>query len=152
VSFYNLIPCCQTCNGLGVKAENDPRQLGLQSPYLLNPAQFQFTYEVKDIKFLNPLADKKSIEIRFKQAIQGHLGAFGLKELYEQHTDHVLELIVKSQVAYSDNYREYLRSYDGFDLDNKEIDRLILGNYSEVDDLHKRPLAKLYQDIGRKLE
>ncbi|TCL67476.1 hypothetical protein EV196_10232 [Mariniflexile fucanivorans] len=24
VSFYNLIPSCQSCNGLGVKGENDP--------------------------------------------------------------------------------------------------------------------------------
>lgn len=152
VSFYNLIPCCQTCNGLGVKAQNDPRTIGLRNPYLIEPDQFQFTFEVKNIRFLNPLADKESIEIRFKRAIRGHLSAFGLDKLYAQHTDHVLELIVKSQVAYSDKYRAYLRSYTGFDLSDKEIDRLILGNYSEIDDVHKRPLAKLYQDTGRKLK
>jgi len=152
VSFYNLIPCCLTCNGLGVKAQNDPRKIGIKNPYLIENDQFQFTFEVKDIKFLNPLADKESIEIRFRQAIRGHLSAFGLGKLYEQHTDHVLELIIKSKVAYSPKYREYLRNYPGFNLSDKEIDRLLLGNYSEVDDVHKRPLAKLYQDIGRKLK
>jgi hypothetical protein len=151
-SIYNLIPCCQTCNGLGVKAQNDPRMIGITNPYLIEIDQFRFTFEVKDIKFLNPLADKESIEIRFKNAIRGHLTAFGLSELYGQHTDHVLELIVKSQVSYSEKYRDYLRSYPGFDLSNKEIDRLILGNYSTIEEVHKRPLAKLYQDTGRKLK
>lgn len=151
VSFYNLIPCCQTCNGLDVKADNDPVSIGLINPYLLEEGQFEFTYKIVNINFMNPLADKTSVELRFKNAIRGHLNTFKLHLLYAQHADHVSELIIKSKVAYSERYREYLRTYTGFNLSNAEIDRLILGNYSTITDTHKRPLSKLYQDIGRKL-
>lgn len=151
VSYYNLIPCCQTCNGIGVKEENDPMDLDLISPYLLDNDHFKFTYRVRNINFLNPLTDKYSVEIRFQHAIAGHLNVFKLDLLYAQHTDHVLELIMKSKVEYSDRYRKYLRSYAGFKFSDKEIDRMILGNYSTAAEVHKRPLAKLYQDIGKQL-
>ena len=68
--------------------------------------------------------------------------------MYQQHTDHVLELIVKSKVAYSDKYRTYLHSFKGLEFSDAEIDRMILGNYTKEDEIHKRPLAKLYQDSG----
>ena len=71
--------------------------------------------------------------------------------MYAQHADHVLELLVKSKGRYAEAYRRYLKSYSGMKFDDFEIERLILGNYASPDDVHKRPLAKLYQDIGREL-
>jgi len=34
---------------------------------------------------------------------------------------------------------------------SSKIDRLIIGNYSELNELHKRPLSKLYRDIAIEL-
>ena len=31
------------------------------------------------------------------------------------------------------------------------IDRLILGNYSNPEEIHKRPMAKFMQDIGKEV-
>lgn len=151
LSYYNLIPSCQTCNGFGAKEENDPLSVDLINPYLLENDNFRFTFKIKSINFINPLLDKSSIEIYFKYKIQGHLDVFKLDKLYNQHTDHALELIVKSQIAYSQTYRNYLKSYVGFTFSENEIDRMILGNYSLENEIHKRPLAKLYQDIGKEL-
>ncbi len=151
VSFYNLIPSCQTCNGFGAKEEKNPDAEGLVSPYLLESDNFKFTYKIRSINFLNPLLDKTSVQVKFRNQIPGHLNVFKLGALYEQHSDHVIELIVKSKVQYSTEYRKFLNTYKGLKFSDNEIDRMILGNYSKEEEIHKRPLAKLYQDIGKQL-
>lgn len=153
VSFYNLIPSCQTCNGYAAKHQKDPLRSGLTNPYLVNSSDFSFTYKILTNGIVSSLLDKNSIELKINKNIPGHLNVFKLKELYEQHTDHVIELIIKSKMKYSETYRNYLRSYRdrGLRFNDNEIDRMILGNYASERDVHKRPLAKLYQDIGKEL-
>ncbi len=151
VSFYNLIPSCQTCNGIHVKGQKDSRTADLVNPYKIKPDDFKLAFEIKSIDVVNPLSNKDSVSVFFSKSITGHIEVFKLGALYSMHSDHVLELIVKSKLEYSDSYREYLASYTELKFSPDEIDRLILGNYSAVEDMHKRPLAKLYQDIGEQL-
>jgi len=153
MSFYNLIPSCQTCNGFGAKEEKDPLIEGLINPYLLSSSDFSFTYEPVSAGIISLLLDKKSVRVKFVKNIPGHLNVFKLTELYEQHADHVVELIVKSKIKYSETYRDYLKRYreKSLQFSENEIDRMILGNYATEYEIHKRPLAKLYQDIGREL-
>ncbi|WP_316795447.1 hypothetical protein [Pedobacter agri] len=153
MSFYNLIPSCQTCNGFGAKEEKDPLKEGLINPYLLKSSDFIFTYKPVSSKIISTFLDKKSITIEITKNIPGHLDVFKLKELYELHSDHVVELIFKSKIKYSETYRNYLEKYKekGLKFSENEIDRMILGNYVMEEDIHKRPLAKLYQDIGKEL-
>lgn len=151
VSFYNLIPSCQTCNGFGAKEEKDPITEDLINPYLLVHEDFKFTYEILNINVINPLTDAKSVKVKFINKKNGHLKVFKLDQLYEKHADHVLEMIIKSKLKYTDVYRTYLKKYKKLRFSDDEIDRMILGNFSLVDDMHKRPFAKLYQDIGREL-
>lgn len=150
-SYYNLIPSCQTCNGIGGKYKSDPFVCQLKNPYLIESTDFEFSYKLVSLAKVHPISGKSSIEIKFSKCINSHCDIFKLDKLYEKHTDHVLELIVKSRLKYTSKYRSYLRSYSGLKFSETEIDRLILGNYSKVNDLHKRPLSKLYSDIGRKL-
>lgn len=148
VSYYNLIPSCQTCNGFGAKEENDPLKHDLINPYLLNNKEFRFGFDIKNINVLNPLGNKYGIDITFVHRLEGHVAIFKLDQLYAQHTDHVLELIIKSKVKYVDTYREILKGFVGFQFSDEDIDRLILGNYATEAELHKRPFSKLYRDIG----
>lgn len=151
LTYYNLIPSCQTCNGFGAKEGNDPLLVDLINPYLIDNHNFKFTYKINHINFLNPLLDKNSVEVKLRHQLTGHTNVFKLDQLYQQHSDHVLELIIKSKVAYSSKYRTYLHSYKGLKFNDAEIDRMILGNYSKEDEIQKRPLAKMYQDIGIEL-
>lgn len=151
LSYYNLIPACKSCNGFGAKEESDPLMKGLINPYLLNYNDFVFSHKIKSIAVINPLSGKSDVEISFKKSILGHLEVFNLKELYELHHDHAIELIIKRNLKYSQKYREYLSSYKGLNFSKSEIDRMILGNYSLEKEQHKRPLSKLYQDIGKEL-
>lgn len=152
VSFYNMIPACQTCNGFGAKEDKKPHEENLVNPYLINNIDFKFTYKINTVDVINPLHNKYCVEVKFKNYLEGHLSVFKLDKLYEQHSDHVLELIIKSKLAYSEKYREFLQSFNELKFKDEDINRMILGNYSNEDDIHKRPLSKLYQDIGKELK
>lgn len=151
LSFYNLIPSCQTCNGFDAKGETDPVTSKLTNPYLIKNKDFLFDFTIKNASLLNPLSNKDSINVKINTTHTGNLNVFKLAKLYSRHSDHVAELYVKAALKYSGQYRNYLKSYTGINLSDVEIDRMILGNYADPDHVHKRPFAKLYQDIGRKL-
>lgn len=150
-SFYNLIPSCQTCNGFGGKGSEDTYLKNAVNPYLIQNDDFQFGYAIKSLDFMSSLEQKGSLKVKFNKQKTENNNLFKLSELYEKHEDHVLELIIKSKLKYSEKYRDYLKSYRGLSYTNSEIDRLIIGNYIELNELHKRPLSKLYRDIGLEL-
>lgn len=152
LSFYNLIPSCQTCNGLGAKKQHDPRDKGMVSPYLLKHDHFKFTYTPLSSEVLTSIGGSGKIRISLADKIDGNTDVFRLSELYEKHEDHVLELIFKSQISYSKPHRDYLKGYNGLDITDGEIDRMLVGNYTNLAELHKRPLAKLYRDIALELK
>jgi hypothetical protein len=58
---------------------------------------------------------------------------------------------IAKQSSFIVTLRAYLHTYRGLKFNDSEIDRMILGNYSKEDEIHKRLLSKLYQDIGREL-
>jgi hypothetical protein len=149
VSFYNLIPSCQTCNGFDAKGEDDPIDSGVVNPYMTDFPVFKFMYRINSINVFNAIQDKSSVSLSFKNCPVGYKNMFKLDKLYEQHSDHVIELIIKSKLEYSKKYREYLNSaYNNLTFSDDEINRLIIGNFTQQSDIHKRPLAKLYQDIA----
>lgn len=151
VCFFNLIPSCQSCNGFNGKGKSNPFLTGLKNPYLIQNGDFIFTYKINNISIIDPLSTKSSVGVLFKEKLDVNSDLFNLEELYSLHNDHVLELIIKKRIKYSKKYRDYLNNYKGLNFSKKEIDRMILGNYSEVEEIPKRPLAKLYQDIGKEL-
>jgi hypothetical protein len=151
LSFYNLIPSCSLCNGYACKHENDPVLTGLTSPYNMAKGAFKFTFSPLTSDILSLGGIEKSLKINVESKHIANIEVFKLEELYQTHKDHVGELILRSKIKYSDIYRKYLDSYSGLSLTKAEIDRMILGNYSLEEELHKRPLSKLYSDIGREL-
>jgi hypothetical protein len=151
VSFYNLIPSCEPCNGFSAKGQLDSYALKLINPYLLKSDDFKFGFKINNISIINPLVGKSDVEIYFDKSIKSHLEIFNLEDLYSLHHDHAIELIIKQRIKYSDKYIKYLRSYKRFTFNKSEVDRMILGNYSLEKEQHKRPLSKMYQDIGKKL-
>ncbi|MFA0960309.1 hypothetical protein AB9P05_00735 [Roseivirga sp. BDSF3-8] len=151
LSFYNLIPSCKSCNSSQIKGVKDPQTENILSPYLINNDSFKFSYRILSIDALSPLERKDKIKVIIYPEDDGNVKAFKLDELYQKHEDHVLELIIKSQLNYAQEYRKYLQHYEGLSFSDTEIDRMIIGNYTQVDELHKRPLSKLYRDIGIEL-
>lgn len=150
-SFYNLIPSCQSCNGQFGKHEIDSYLLKLKNPYDIKNDDFVFSFKVNNISIINPLSGQSSVDVVLKSKIDSNSEVFNLENYYLMHDDHVLELIIKSRTKYSDKYRDYLTKISKYSLSKTEVDRMILGNYSQEKEQHKRPLSKLYQDIGIEL-
>jgi hypothetical protein len=145
MSFCNLIPSCSICN----HTKKDKIKSALLNPYEIKENDFKFTYSPKSIKFFNVENAKYNFD-NFEIEIYGNkanLEVFKLEELYKQHKDIVLELLIK-KVYYPKSYIEELKSF-GFSED--EVYRYLVCNYKDINDLHKRPLSKLIKDISEEL-
>jgi len=151
ISYFNLIPSCPPCNGLGAKSNQDSYALELKNPYEIEANDFKFSFEINDVSMLHPLMDKESIEIFFETQIEEHSRVFGLDLLYAENRDIVLELYLKSKHEYVKEYIDYLYSYEGLEFTDADIYRFITCGYRDDEDLHKRPLSKLIKDISQKL-
>lgn len=152
INFFNLIPSCKTCNHL--KSDQNSYDDKLKNPHEISNTDFKFDYSIKYIfapleigkKF--SLEASKSLKITFNRKIESNEKYFLLEDIYQQHTDILLELIVK-RMYYSPLYIKHLK--DNFGFTNDEIYRFLLNNYKAEKDFHKRPLSKLISDISKEL-
>ncbi len=145
MSFYNLIPSCSICN----HTKSSIIKKGLENPYTIDNASYKFTYMPNSINFATVKNEKYDFD-NFKIKISGNpsnIELFKLEELYKQHKDIVLELLIK-KAYYPHSYIEELSKF-GFSQD--EIYRYLFCNYMQDEDLHKRPLSKLIKDISQEL-
>ncbi|CAA6803983.1 MAG: Unknown protein [uncultured Sulfurovum sp.] len=150
-SYFNLIPSCPTCNGFGAKEAKDTFYVyPISNPYTIKPIDFQFSFTPQKVNFINNVKKDHYSFDNFKIDVYGNkanLEVFHLKELYEQHRDIVLELLIKK--AYYP--QSYIRELSGFGFSEDEIYRYLFANYNKDKDLHKRPLSKLIRDISDEL-
>lgn len=152
VSYYNLIPSCTTCNGLELKNNIDPHKLGLKNPYLIEQNDLTFSYIPLKGRYATSPFDHEVLKIEINtNTLQGNLKTFQLEALYNTHKDHIAELIFKSRIKYSEKCREMLKGIEDLNLTDKDFDRLLIGNYTDPNDFHKRPLSKMYYDISKEL-
>ena len=147
MSFYNLIPSCPICN----HTKSSKVSESLINPYDIKDDDFKFTYKPTDISF-SQIESKKynsdSFEIEFKNHNE-NIDIFKLDELYKQHKDIVVDLLMK-KAYYPKSYIEELEN--NFEFTKDEIYRYLLNNYKNDEELHKRPLSKLIKDISEELE
>ncbi len=145
MSFFNLIPSCPICNHTKLHKVKE----GLENPYDIEIDSYKFTFTPLNIEFA-VVEREKYIFDSFEIEINGNLAnieLFKLDELYKQHKDIVLELLVK-KAYYPQSYIEELSKF-GFSQD--EIYRYLFSSYKQDKDLHKRPLSKLVKDISEEL-
>lgn len=150
INYFNLIPSCSTCNKL--KSNDD--SLKLLHPYDDAISNINITYWLNDMKFYNVKSIKditfeseKSIKIEIENIPISNNKIFQLERLYQEHTDIVVELILR-HLHYPQSYIEELSS---FGYNKEEIYRFIFSNYLNEDNLSKRPLSKLIKDIAEEL-
>lgn len=145
MSFYNLIPSCSICN----HTKSDKVKENLENPYDIKNESYKFTYLPNSVNFAMVEQERYNFN-NFEIKISGNesnIELFKLEELYKQHKDVVLELLIK-KAYYPESYIQELSSF-GFTKD--EIYRYLFSNYNLADDLHKRPLSKLIKDISIEL-
>lgn len=163
MSYYNLIPSCSVCNGFGAKHENNTLNFTgkdvhghllyeelLKSPYELGLDDIKFTFNL-----LSPNLFGNFIKINIETPSKGYNRFLKLKQFYNGHTDHVEELIFKSKIKYPKSYRSSIEDLfiaKGDPINTSFFYRILINNYILKDELHKRPLSKLYRDIALQLK
>lgn len=162
LSFYNLVPSCYICNS-SMKKDKFFSLQDYIHPYVDDYTDdLLFTIGIKEVGFIDGKADSYTIE--FKRNTNSKLASaeidrivntykgFRLNEIYQKHKDYVDEIIQKSR-CYTPEYVESLYSSFKTTLFQEigDVHRMLLSNYVVLDDLEKRPLAKLTRDISNEI-
>jgi len=149
ISFFNLVPICTTCNKL--KGEDEV----FQNPYEPEHPRPKFRLYGKEkggklVLFgLGDALDEVEVfpEAPYSKdnAETCNIKRLGLKQIYDQHIDHVNVLIEQAQQYNIGTYSAMIESFQGLGKTEAEIDRIIWGRYK--DHPQKIPLSKLTSDI-----
>lgn len=157
-SFFNLQPSCARCNG--AKSKND----ALFSIYTYDKDDlypFVFCLDRKSIARYMMSHDSDKLDIKLNTTnqntknldlLKNHNKLFQIDNLYTEYRDVAEEVVWKAKI-YNSAYRNQLSNSftQLFPYDLKDFPRLLLGSYTRVEDIHKRPLTKLMQDIAREI-
>lgn len=159
-TFMNLQPCCPKCNKKKSNRELDPNTEEIFElfkpegepivPRLFNLdnasiATYMVSAESKDLKILFDYPGNPKLK-------NGYEKFFQISTLYQAHKDVAEELIWKQKIynhIIRDIYKEQFKVLGFKDI---HFNRFILGNYDKADDIHKRPLSKMVQDIAKQLK
>lgn len=162
VSMYNLIPCCNYCNQRKSKSEYLLDEL--ISPHVesfddilifkTDPSSIinfiSGKYKSNDLIQLKLEYKRTNPLINGTEKFKNQLFQFDLEDVYENHKDIVGEIYIKSKI-YTPAFRKYLKAFNKYTafLTDDQVDQLIVGNYVSNNDINRRPLTKLCQDISR---
>lgn len=153
-SFFNLQPSCPKCNKMKLNKDDIlPFCLFTHNAEDLNP--FKFSVDNGSCALFLATNDKEKLRISFKakdkQLGENMNNLFHITTQYQAHKDIVEELIWKQKIynhIILDIYRE---SFKGLGFRKSDFNRFILSNYDMEEDILKRPLSKMMQDIAKQL-
>jgi len=153
ISLFNLYPVCASCNNIkGTKKIDFLLYTNTTNkPYLefeLNKeshGKYLISRDIDDIKI-----EIKPLIIKPPKGYSDIIKLFEIGGIYEQYKDIAEELILKAEI-YTPAYKNaLLNSFSNY-LKPEKIDRLIIGNYTLEDEIHKRPLSKFMLDISKNI-
>jgi hypothetical protein len=153
ISFFNLLPVCGPCNG---KKSASAVNFNVYSENLndLKDSPFKFRLDKRSIISYRINGDQDKLIIKFDDPQNKSFNKnFDIEGIYATQKDIAEELVLKS-IIYNENYLKSLRNSFTKLYPNKipMAERLLVGNYTSVKDIHKRPMSKFTQDIARQLK
>src|SRR5699024_24936 len=124
LSFYNLIPSCNMCNG-SIKGTKILRLKNTFHPYLKHDEDslrmnFNFSYTLGD----HTSAESKIVA--HNQFSENSIKEMKLREIYKTHKEEIRELLFLKK-AYSESYISSLHSILKTPLSTEEVYRLAFG-------------------------
>lgn len=149
ISFYNLYPVCASCNN-----KKGNKSLGFKLYSNVNDELIKFSLDSESIAMFRIYKNDSLLKINFSDNDSGLDRLFAIQKIYETQKDLAAEIIIKSEI-YNDTYKKTLKkSFSklyGRGSASINFNRIILGNYTEPKDIHKRPMSKFTQDIAKQL-
>ncbi len=162
VSFYNLVPSCHECNH-----GKSTKESGI-NPYFKR-FNSKFILKTKEDSSIAPpipphkmnrneimhISDVEKFEVDFENASESektNIKTFGLKELYNEHKDYVMEIIEKASAYDRQTQYEIINSFQGVFHSAEEIRGVIFGDYLSLANQSRKPLSKFTRDILDQLD
>lgn len=152
VAFFNLYPCCAPCNQAKSWYERDWMM------YCMNKTEanpFEFKVESQSLADYLTTWDAEKLKIQFEPKVVGQYPKydenFHVSKLYSNFKSEVEDVIWRSRI-YNDKMVEAMQQSGVYNIKPEEVNRFIIGNYAREEDILKRPLAKLIQDVARQLD
>lgn len=164
-SFFNLQPCCGSCNQR--KSAEDMRKGDCDVSMWREKDDvveeyFHFHVEDASLAAFEVSMDKEKLQIEFKEEDNApqdlkdlrelYNEKFRIEALYQEHRDVVEEVLWKKYTysqAYLDSLKVAFAKLPNADI--SDVSRLVMGNYLEANDVYKRPLAQLVQDVAKQV-
>lgn len=155
ISLFNLYPVCASCNR--VKSTREVYfELYVNSSKKISDFKFELDKTTKAKYFVN--FDPDEIEFKFiepnppKASYQRLEQVFSIQAIHDTQKDVIGELMIRSHIYNAANRQQLRESFKNISLDEKLFERVIVGNYVEEKDIHKRPFSKVMMDIARDLK
>jgi len=151
VAFYNLYPCCAPCNQAKSWYERD-WMMYCKAGEEPNP----FEFNVESLSMVDYLTnwDAEKLKIVFTPKVRGEYPDydknFHVSKLYSNFKSEVEEVIWRSRI-YNPKMIEAMKQSGVYQLKPDDVNRFIIGNYDREEDILKRPLAKLIQDVAKQV-
>lgn len=155
VSMFNLVPSCAICNC----GKSDVFPKNVLYPY-------EESFESRNIRFtagdIIPylLGFEETIDISLESYRPGDTSTsdiideynkcFKIKIIYEQHLDHIKNLIAKKAIFSDEAIKSICSSYSGILGFPPYLEQLIFGKY-DTESLINHPLSKLTSDIWNQI-
>lgn len=154
-NFYNLQPCCPSCNrhksankvdfSVYYWDSEDPKPLHFE----LSPRDIITFRQKNKCEGFKPLLKSSTSDTSLVDAFNK---AFSIDSIYSQHSDEIQELLWRHKIYSPSGMAAIKASYDKLFADGFDADRFILGTYADDSDVHKRPLTVLKQDIIKQIK
>lgn len=154
LSFFNFQPACHTCNQLK-NDDTDDQYFGLYESdpnKCLDVLHFSLSSAGLTAFILNH--DPRGLDIRLsayrdadRSIADKQNSKLHINEIYKEHIDVIEEASWRKLIANNSWIKSIQEGLGSIGLDEKSVNRLIYANYTEADDMHKRPLSRLVQDI-----
>lgn len=153
ISFYNLYPVCGPCNNS--KSNNRVKFVLYSDSYRdLKTSKFKFELDKRSVLKYRVNGVNAELLIKFHEPVDANFKAtFAIEGIYETQKDIAEELVLKSMIynkSYTDSLRNGLKNL--YKDKAPMLERLLVGNYTDENDIHKRPMAKFTQDIAKQLK
>ncbi len=154
-TFYNLFPVCGNCNR---HKSSLPALFNLYTENDSEVDAFTFSLDNKSVTKYWRTKNHRDLKVIFDTTngdvnlLENHNSLFAIQGIYDTQTDLAEEIIHKA-TAYSEAYKKHLTStFKKIFPDEALVKRLVLGNYINEEDIHKRPMSKFTQDIARQMK
>lgn len=163
-NFYNLQPCCGSCNKRKSAQDlpfsfyyedGDPHPTPLH--FALSPQDvidFHTKGKCRGIKAFLCDEDKPGQPVVTKK--DGTLAErfnyiFGIDKIYAEYEDEIEELLWRNRIYTKGIVEATIKQFEKLKIDGFDFDRYILGTYAKKDEVLKRPLTAMKQDVWEQL-